>query len=91
MQAWSKDQGIEDKDMITFMGDPTGDLTRALGMELTHPGPVKEKGLIGRSKRCVVVVENNTVKHVCVAEKEDDPAGDDFPEATLVDSILKLM
>ena len=91
MQAWAKDQGSRDEDMINFYADPRGELTRALGMELTHPGPVKEKGLIGRSKRCVVIAEDGVIKSVAVAEKEDDPAGDDFPEATLVDSILKML
>lgn len=88
MQAWAKDQGIEENDMINFYADPRGELTRALGMELIHPGP-KDKGLIGRSKRCVVIAEDGVIKSVTVAEKEDDPAGDDFPEATLVDSVLK--
>ena len=47
MQAWAKDQkaGLS---MVQLMADPHGDLTRALGMELTADGPRLDKGLVGR-------------------------------------------
>mmetsp|Transcript_70136 Transcript_70136/g.196300 ORF Transcript_70136/g.196300 Transcript_70136/m.196300 type:complete len:94 (+) Transcript_70136:810-1091(+) len=50
MDAWAKDQGIDDKGIITFMGDPRGELTKALGVEMTHPGPCGKLGP-GRCKR----------------------------------------
>eukprot|EP01083_Nonionella_stella_P307224 1079048_1 len=45
MQAWGKDQGIEGS-MITFVADPAAELTKALGMEMTHAGP-PSVGIIG--------------------------------------------
>ena len=81
MGAWGKDQGIEDS-MITFMADPTSELTKAVGMELTHEGPIS-LGLLGRCKRHAIYVVDGEVKGVAVAESEFDPAGDDFPEKTL--------
>lgn len=87
MRAWSKDQGVQKDDMLTLFGDPKGDLTRLLGMELTHAGPLG-KGLHGRCKRFVMLLDDGVVKAVSVAEKEDDPAGDDFPEKTLVKHVL---
>ena len=65
-------------------------LTKALEMQLTHPGPVKGKGLVNRCKRCAYVIDDCIVKAIAVAEKEDDPAGDDYPELTMVDNMLKL-
>jgi peroxiredoxin len=63
-------------------------------MELTHPGPVKGAGLIGRSKRFALYAVNGEVKYLAVSEKEDDPAGDDDPTITLapamMNEILKL-
>jgi len=91
MNAWSKDQGVKDESLLTLFGDPHAELTRALDMELTHPGPVHEKGLVRRCKRCAYVVENGVIKAFAVAEKKDDPAGDDFPELTMVDNMLKLL
>lgn len=40
MNAWAKDQEIPEDGLITFMGDPTSSLVRALDIELTHPGPI---------------------------------------------------
>jgi peroxiredoxin len=42
---------------------------------MTHPGP-PSVGIIGRSKRFAVVVEDGVVKHVAISEGPDDPAGD---------------
>ena len=39
MEAWAKDQEVDDSKLVTLMGDPTGEVTSALGMELSHPGP----------------------------------------------------
>jgi peroxiredoxin len=63
-------------------------LTEALGMELTHKGPLSV-GLVGRCKRFALYIVDGVVKIVRVAEKEDDPAGDDFPDVTLADSMLE--
>ena len=55
MQAWAKDQGVKTESLLTLFGDPHADLTKALEMQLTHPGPVKGKGLVNRCKRCAYV------------------------------------
>ena len=88
MTAWGKDQGIEDS-MIKFLGDPSGAFTKALDMELTHPGPASV-GIIGRSKRFAMHVVDGEVKGVAVAESEFDPAGDDFPEKTLAPALIEM-
>jgi peroxiredoxin 5 len=90
MKAWSEDQGVsmELKDgMIHLFADPYGKVTEAMGMALTHPGPLSV-GLVGRCKRFALYVVDGVVQIVRVAEKEDDPAGDDFPDVTLAESML---
>ena len=89
MKAWSEDQGVLGS-MITFMGDPAGELTAALDMAMTHPGP-PSVGIIGRSKRFALYIDDGTVKAVRVSEGEDDPAGDADPSATLADAMLEVV
>jgi len=92
MDAWAENQGIKGS-MITFMGDPSGEFTRAVDMELTHPGPISV-GIIGRCKRFAMHVVDNVVKYVAVSESEDDPAGDADPSATchaaMLDAVKKV-
>mmetsp|Transcript_6899 Transcript_6899/g.16518 ORF Transcript_6899/g.16518 Transcript_6899/m.16518 type:complete len:108 (-) Transcript_6899:385-708(-) len=95
MDAWATDQKVDQssKGLLTMMGDPTSILTRALGMELTHPGP-QGKGLVQRSKRFALYAEDGVVKSLSVSEGpgpmgEEDPAGDDFPESSCAPSMLK--
>ena len=94
MDAWAESLGVDhagadDEDgRITFLGDPEGVLTRKLEMELTHPGPASV-GIIGRCKRFAVYAVGGVVKYVAVSEAEDDPAGDERPEATLAEAMLK--
>jgi peroxiredoxin len=52
MKAWADSQGIDKKGIITFMADTSGALTKALGMEITHPGVCGVLGG-GRCKRLV--------------------------------------
>mmetsp|Transcript_27358 Transcript_27358/g.76735 ORF Transcript_27358/g.76735 Transcript_27358/m.76735 type:complete len:96 (+) Transcript_27358:369-656(+) len=90
MKAWAADQ-IGDAtyadNIVSFMGDPAGEFTKGLGMEMTHPGP-PSVGIIGRSKRFAMHVVNGEVKYVAVSESEDDPAGDSDPTDTLHDAML---
>ena len=92
MKAWAADQKVSDDhaSLIKFMGDPAGDLTAALGMQLTDPGPAGV-GIIGRCKRFVLLVEDGVVRHVAVAEQEGDPAGDNFPEVTCAPAMLEVL
>lgn len=89
MEAWAVDQMVEDS-IISFMGDPFSIVTRALDMELTHPGP-QGKGLINRCKRFALHIVNGKVMTVRVSESEDDPAGDDFPDTTCAPAMLDLI
>ena len=89
MRAWAQDQGTGGS-IITLYGDPSGEFTKAVGMELTAEGPIG-KGLIGRCKRWAMLVDHNIVKGVAVAESEFDPAGDDFPEKTLAPALLEML
>ncbi|GAX28420.1 hypothetical protein FisN_4Hh389 [Fistulifera solaris] len=87
MQAWSENQGVKG-DFVTLMGDPSGAFTKALDLEMTHPGPVSV-GIIGRSKRFALIVKDGTVTHVAVSEAEGDPAGDSDPSASLAEAMLE--
>ena len=87
MTAWQKDQGA-DESLLTFYGDPSGALTKALGMVLDHPGP-QGKGLFGRTKRFAAIVTNGVVKALEISERPDDPAGDDYPESSCAPSMLE--
>lgn len=87
MQAWAEDQGV-DGSMITFMGDPAGEFTKAVGMEMTDPGP-PSVGIIGRCKRFALYVDKGEVKYVAISEGPGDPAGDEDPSATCVDAMLE--
>lgn len=70
MDAWATDQGVTSDSIIKLMGDPYGELTETLQMELTHAGP-KSVGLINRSKRFALYVEDGTVEIVRVAESDE--------------------
>lgn len=72
MQAWAKDQGVEDDSLITLMGDPLGELTRELDLEMTAEGP-RSVGIVGRSKRFALYVVDGIVKIVRVAERMTIP------------------
>jgi len=73
--------------MLQMMGDPAGELTKALDMELTHPGPIS-KGLFGRCKRHAIYVDDGIIKTFNVSEAENDPAGDDNPSNTLAEAVM---
>ena len=91
MKAWAADQKVDGSDLITMMGDPSGSVTKALGMVLDHPGPMGKLGY-KRCKRFAMYIEDGVVKLSKVSEKgplgEEDPAGDDYLEATLAPSMI---
>jgi len=89
MQAWAKDQKIQDS-IITFLADPSATLTKALSMEMTHPGP-PSVGIIGRCKRFAIHANDCQIQTVVVSEGPDDPAGDSDPSATLAEGMLKVV
>ena len=72
MKAWAADQKINHASLLTFMGDPSSTLTKALGMELTHEGPAS-KGLFNRCKRNALHVVDGVVKHVVISEAAAGP------------------
>ena len=60
MQAWAKDQGVDNR--ITMLADGTGAFTKALGLELD----LSARGLGIRSQRFVLVAKNGKVTQVAV-------------------------
>jgi len=90
MNAWARDQGVPNgrDDLITFMGDPWSSLGKSLDIEMHADGP-QEVGLVKRSKRAAIYVEDGIAKIVRVAESEDDPAGDNHPDVTLAGAMVK--
>ena len=72
--------------------DTSSELTKALGLQLTAAGPMRVLGN-PRCKRFAMYVDNGIIKVFNVAEKgplgEEDPAGDDFPEVSCIDNMLK--
>lgn len=86
MDAWADDQEILGS-IVSFVADPAGDLTKALDMEMTHPGP-PSVGIIGRCKRFAMHVVDGDIKLVKVSEGPDDPAGDSDPSASLAPNFL---
>lgn len=93
MTAWKKDQGLAGSDMVEFVADTQAELTEALGIVLTtHPGPASLLGAhTKRCKRTAMYVVDGKIQVFQVAEAEDDPAGDDRPEATLIETMAPLI
>ena len=90
MSAWKDAMGLGGSDLIEFVADTQAEITRACGLQITHPGP---KSLLGahtqRCKRSAMYVADGVIKVICVAEAPDDPAGDDHPELSCVESMLE--
>mmetsp|Transcript_137028 Transcript_137028/g.273310 ORF Transcript_137028/g.273310 Transcript_137028/m.273310 type:complete len:90 (-) Transcript_137028:249-518(-) len=86
MTGWAKAQGVEGS-IVTFLGDPRSELTKALGLVLDHPGPM---GVLGnnRCKRFSMLIEDSIIKTINVAATESDPAGDNDPSVTLAEKML---
>jgi len=87
MMAWEKNQGAQGT-LINMMGDPLSDLTKGLDLVLDHPGPMSVLGN-PRCKRFSMLVEDGVIKTMNVAASEDDPAGDDAPEISMVEKMLE--
>jgi len=87
MDGWKKDQGTAGS-LLELYGDPRSEVTQALDVVLDHPGPMSVLGN-PRCKRFSLLVKNCVVKTVNIAAAEDDPAGDDRPEISMVDKMLE--
>ncbi|MHA7850813.1 redoxin family protein [Roseovarius sp.] len=66
MRAWGKDTGAADAG-ITMLGDPDSAFTKAVGMDFDAP----PAGLVARSKRYAMLVEDGTVT---VLHQEESPS-----------------
>jgi len=93
MAGWAEDQGISGS-IVSFLADTRAELTKALGVELTHEGPMHALGNL-RCKRFAAIVDDGTITHLNVSEAEGDPAGDNDPEGpvtalTRVETMLEL-
>ena len=65
LKAWGEATGATEAG-ITMLGDSDGEFTKAMGRDFTAP----PAGLIGRSKRYAMVVEDGTVTLI---NEEDNP------------------
>jgi len=96
MAAWAEDQGVkclkdsaDDPDSVLHLyADPYGLVTASLDMEMTASGP-KMVGLVNRSKRFALYIVDGIVKIARIAEAKDDPAGDERPDVTLAEAMIK--
>ena len=100
MTAWKKDMGLAGSELIEFVADTDADLTEALGIVLTGDGKPYGKtagpnNALGfhtkRCKRTAMFLDDGVVKVMQVAEAADDPAGDDRPEVSCIENMLKLI
>lgn len=87
MGVWMHKLGLGGT-MTQMFGDPSGEFTKACGMEMINP-EAESIGFIGRSKRFAMHVINNIVKYVAVCESDDNPAGDTFPEAICAPAMIQ--
>lgn len=62
MQAWGRDQGVEDK--VVMLADGSGAFTKALGLEMD----LTARGLGVRSQRFALVAKDGKVVHVGVEQ-----------------------
>lgn len=62
MGAWGESQGADGK--VTMLADGSGDLTKALGIELD----LVAAGLGVRGQRCALIVDDGTVTHFALEE-----------------------
>jgi len=99
--AWAEDQGVSqlpdaDADasaesssnsIVHLFADPYSAVTEALELEMTASGP-KMVGLLQRCKRHALYIVDGVVQIKRVAEAEDDPAGDEYPDITLAESMI---
>jgi len=90
MDAWADDQKVGRDSvgsMINFLADTHGKLTDALGLRMSHDGPL---GVLGshRSKRFSAYFDDGVLKILNVAERDDDPAGDSDPSNSLAEKML---
>ena len=76
MQAWGENQGVEDK--VLMLSDKKAELCKALGV-------AKDDGVMTRSARYAMVVEDGTITHWLPAEKED---GSKWSENTYAPSVM---
>lgn len=70
------------------MGDPHGEFTKALDMNMLYPDGPASVGIVGRCKRHAFHAVNGEIKSICISEKSDDPAGDNDPSATLSEAVI---
>lgn len=78
MQSWAESTGA-DKSAVQMLADPDSSFTKALGLEFSAP-PV---GLIDRSKRYAMLVDNGTVTALEIDENPGEctiSAGESFLE-----------
>ena len=85
MRAWSTDQKC-DGTIIEFYADHACEVTKALGLEM-EDRPWKFG--TARCKRFAMVIEDGVIKMCNICAAPGDQAGDDSPELSFVDEVMK--
>ena len=89
MGAWAKDQKIEGSQTSHSLPIQTRTVTKASGRGVDGTR-VRVRNLDRRDvRRFAMYVEDGIVKVINVSEAPDDPAGDDRPESSCIDNMLK--
>lgn len=63
MDAWAKDQGLQDSDYFHFLGDAGSELTNALRMVLDAPEAMAVLGN-ARCKRFAMLIDDGVIKKI---------------------------
>jgi len=87
MKAWAEDLGVAGS-MISVLGDPRSEVTKALGLVLNDKGPMSVLGN-PRCKRFSILIEDGIIKSINVAASKSDPAGDEKPDISLAEKMLE--
>mmetsp|Transcript_112101 Transcript_112101/g.317134 ORF Transcript_112101/g.317134 Transcript_112101/m.317134 type:complete len:147 (-) Transcript_112101:4-444(-) len=87
MTAWAEELGVAGS-MLSLLGDPCSEVTKALGLVLNDKGPMSVLGN-PRCKRFSMLIEDGIIRSINVAASKADPAGDDKPDISLVEKMLE--
>jgi len=89
MEAWAADQKVSGS-IVSFFADQSGALTKALGVELEHPGVMRALGN-PRCKRFAFFADDGVIQTFAVSETADDPTGDGDISASSAEGMLKVV
>jgi len=87
MTGWAKDQGVGGS-IIKMLGDPRSEVTRAFDLVLDDAGPMENLGY-PRCQRFSMLIDNGVIKSINLPGTPSDPAGDNHPSNSLVETMIE--